>query len=57
MAGDILLLLFRENNGSGETCTIIVFVIVGLHDNSSSVEITKSNRSLSFRSESAFLRI
>lgn len=40
----MLPLLFRENNGGGETCTIIVFVIVGLHDSSSSVEITKSNK-------------
>jgi len=36
--------LFRENNGTGETCTIIVFIIVGLHDSSSSAEITKSNK-------------
>lgn len=36
--------LFKENNGSGETCTSIVFVIVGLHDSSSSGEITKSNK-------------
>lgn len=40
----MLPLLFRENNGSGEACTIIVFVIVGLHDNSSNVEIAKSNK-------------
>lgn len=34
-------MLFSENNRCGETCAITVFVIVGLHNSSCSVEITK----------------
>lgn len=37
----MLLLVFRENDGSGETCTVIVLVIVGLHGSGSTAEITK----------------